>query len=265
MGEWFLGPGLTMSIAILGDLHGCLTELKELLTILEARGCSKYILIGDLLDRGPDSAGVVKHLRELSYTHKVVLVKGNHELKHERYLKHIREKTVYERKMKDIKGLHQITRELSEDDVTWLDKAVLYYQLNFEEHDILLTHAGVPPCIKQLPDLSTFENLSSKDKKFYTQMLRVRYVNKKGTMITLGQEGADDSYWAEVYDGRFGHIYFGHEVHLQDAPKEYDHATGIDLGCVFGNKLCAALIQPDGSDVEFITVDAKETYSNYTW
>ena len=31
-------------------------------------------------------------------------------------------------------------------------------------------------------------------------------------MKSLGDEAPTDPYWAEVYDGRFGHVVFGHEA-----------------------------------------------------
>lgn len=69
---------------VVGDIHGCLDELLA----LEARiarhaarhGAEPYLVsVGDLIDRGPDSAGVVRRFREgaAAGTHAVVL--GNHE------------------------------------------------------------------------------------------------------------------------------------------------------------------------------------------
>ena len=36
----------------------------------------------------------------------------------------------------------------------------------------------------------------------YEQMLRVRAVDAKGNMVSLGREKEGDVYWAELYDGR---------------------------------------------------------------
>ena len=68
----------------IGDIHGCLEEL-ELLEEKARRTSERsgaeafFVSVGDLVDRGPDSAGVVQHLRRgvAAGTHAAIL--GNHE------------------------------------------------------------------------------------------------------------------------------------------------------------------------------------------
>lgn len=69
----------------IGDVHGCLAELESLLALIEDddRGRSaartQVILVGDLIDRGPQSAKVVERLmRPLGWAPHHVL-RGNHE------------------------------------------------------------------------------------------------------------------------------------------------------------------------------------------
>ncbi len=74
-------------IYAIGDVHGCRAELDRLLTMIDdddaARGgnvTTSLIFLGDLVDRGPDSAGVVARLLDLSRTRaNVRFLKGNHE------------------------------------------------------------------------------------------------------------------------------------------------------------------------------------------
>jgi serine/threonine protein phosphatase 1 len=68
-----------------GDVHGCLGHLDRLLDLIDGdlAGCaltSRLVLLGDLVDRGPDSAGVIDRLieRELP-TDGVDCIMGNHE------------------------------------------------------------------------------------------------------------------------------------------------------------------------------------------
>lgn len=70
----------------IGDVHGCLAELNELLAAIdadgEARGAARttLIFIGDLVDRGPDSAGVIERVLQLIDDGRDVRVlAGNHE------------------------------------------------------------------------------------------------------------------------------------------------------------------------------------------
>lgn len=69
-----------------GDIHGRLDLLDDLLRRMEADNASRgpadttVIFLGDLIDRGPDSAGVVQRLLELGEgTDKVHFLLGNHE------------------------------------------------------------------------------------------------------------------------------------------------------------------------------------------
>lgn len=71
---------------VIGDVHGCLELLTRLLSRIESeireepRRKSSIIFLGDLIDRGPDSAGVIERLRTYSLpgvsTH---FIMGNHE------------------------------------------------------------------------------------------------------------------------------------------------------------------------------------------
>jgi serine/threonine protein phosphatase 1 len=70
-----------MASYIIGDIHGCLDELRHLLDQLPLQRGDRLIFLGDYIDRGPDSHGVVSFLLQLEQTAKfdVVFLKGNHE------------------------------------------------------------------------------------------------------------------------------------------------------------------------------------------
>lgn len=69
----------------IGDVHGRLDLLKTLIAAIEdddkVRGKAEtsIIMLGDLIDRGPDSAGVLSYLRALSSRTRVSFLMGNHE------------------------------------------------------------------------------------------------------------------------------------------------------------------------------------------
>lgn len=61
---------------IVGDLHGCLDLLQaELVRIAFDPAADRLLSVGDLIDRGPDSMGCLRLLRELWF----FAVRGNHE------------------------------------------------------------------------------------------------------------------------------------------------------------------------------------------
>ena len=74
---------------LIGDVHGMDSALEVLLERVAPTAADQIIFVGDLVDKGPDSAGVVRRVRELSDTNDVVLVLGNHEDTHARYRKHL--------------------------------------------------------------------------------------------------------------------------------------------------------------------------------
>ena len=70
---------------VVGDIHGCeslFTALSQAIDADDAAGSeaeTSVILLGDLIDRGPDSAGVIASAREWQARRKVRILSGNHE------------------------------------------------------------------------------------------------------------------------------------------------------------------------------------------
>ena len=67
-----------------GDIHGCLDKLRRVVTACEARAGdrpARYVFLGDYVDRGPDSRGVIEFLieRQRARPGTVVCLMGNHE------------------------------------------------------------------------------------------------------------------------------------------------------------------------------------------
>lgn len=62
-----------------GDIHGELSKLEALLERLDLQERDRLVFLGDYIDRGPDSAGVVDRLLELSRHQACVFLLGNHE------------------------------------------------------------------------------------------------------------------------------------------------------------------------------------------
>ena len=70
-------PARTIAI---GDIHGCGTALSTLLSLLEITDQDTVVLLGDIVDRGPDTKGVIEQLLRLkSHCHELIYIRGNHE------------------------------------------------------------------------------------------------------------------------------------------------------------------------------------------
>lgn len=69
-------PSRTIAI---GDIHGCLAALDRVLAAIEPLASDTLIVLGDYVDRGPDSRGVIARLRQLAERCRLVVLTGNHE------------------------------------------------------------------------------------------------------------------------------------------------------------------------------------------
>lgn len=67
-------------VVAIGDIHGCVESLKALWEKLEPWKDRPHIFVGDYIDRGPDSKGVVDFLLEVKDERKTVFLRGNHEV-----------------------------------------------------------------------------------------------------------------------------------------------------------------------------------------
>lgn len=301
-------------VCIIGDVHGMLPELKALLDVIAPTHNDLVVSAGDLVDKGPDSPGVVQCMRLLRESGQpLVLVMGNHEEKHARFRKarSAARSAGHDSlpKMKGADDINAITEALTLKDIEFLDSAVPFLAL--PEHNALVVHAGILPDMTTFPTPEQFTAMSKGQQDKFLRILRVRHVRgsaetrvsidvtlpaddhqfeallargmdavlmasvhreitsrtvrPKGEFIGLGQETPNDPFWAEVYDGRFGHVYFGHNPYPKAVvPVQFPHATGLDLGCVFGGRLAAAILEP-GQAPRFITVPAQASYATALW
>lgn len=69
-----------MRTLAIGDIHGCPFALDALLAAVRPTPADTLVFLGDYVDRGPDSRGVIDRVLALRKTHKVVALRGNHEL-----------------------------------------------------------------------------------------------------------------------------------------------------------------------------------------
>jgi serine/threonine protein phosphatase 1 len=105
-------------IYVVGDVHGCLRELRTLVHRIDPSDDDLLVFVGDLVRKGPDSKGVVDYVRA---SENMVTIRGNNE----------------EKLLRGTKSLP----ELTEDDLRWIRS--LPVAISFE--DALVVHGGVDP------------------------------------------------------------------------------------------------------------------------
>lgn len=69
-----------MARYVIGDVHGCGKALRSLTDALQLGSDDEVILVGDYIDRGPNSRDVVEQLLQLSQQCRVIALRGNHEV-----------------------------------------------------------------------------------------------------------------------------------------------------------------------------------------
>jgi serine/threonine protein phosphatase 1 len=70
----------TMRTLAVGDIHGCGTAFDKLLETVQLCPEDKLITLGDYIDKGPNSKRVLDRLLYLYQNHRLIPLKGNHEL-----------------------------------------------------------------------------------------------------------------------------------------------------------------------------------------
>jgi serine/threonine protein phosphatase 1 len=68
-----------MRTLAIGDIHGCLTALDALLVLVDPLADDLLIALGDYVDRGPDSRGVLDRLTALYDQGGLIALRGNHD------------------------------------------------------------------------------------------------------------------------------------------------------------------------------------------
>lgn len=191
---------------IIGDVHGCYTELKELLNLLSwNKSQDTLIFVGDLINRGPDSLSVIKFAQDSEAS----VVMGNHEWG---FMTAMTDRSLYSKNFEKLKK--HFGSEL-EPTIQWMRQLPFY----IDEYDFIVVHAGIIPSVK----------ISEIPLKI---LLTIRTWDGRG----LDLENAHNPPWYELYHDK-KLIVFGHWAAKGVIVR--DNAIGLDSGCVWGGKLSA--------------------------
>jgi serine/threonine protein phosphatase 1 len=238
-------------IAAIGDCHGCIDELQQMLKRLEWVSLDAIYHLGDLVDRGPDSGAVVALCREKG----IEGVLGNHE---ESILK------IWDRYLDGVKPTNpdkaRTISQLGVSDIDYLKS--LPHWIEVPGMSTVLVHAGLWPTIglEKQPKNVVRCQMVHPNKPGDT-----RWFGKGATGHKSGcteEQNYEQGYrrWTEVYDHPFD-TYYGHSVYTQPFIQKKDgvgSTIGIDTGSCFGGALTASIIGDD--EPWFVTVKSRKVY-----
>ena len=243
-----------MKTYAIGDIHGCLAELKTIVETLRSvedlRSDDTLVFTGDYVDRGPDSKGVIDYLIELNEDQRCVFLMGNHEdmLLWWFGIEHSRRETPQHKKTQSADiwlrnggvqtlnsyGIdpfdHQANQEngvtFPESHVEFL-RGLPYYHI---EGSNLFVHAGVSMRGLTAPTPEGAVELSSDDDLLWT---RATYQLKNffGTVVYGHTPSEEGIRW-----------------NLRDEGAPF--SVGVDVGCVFGCNPLVAVRTEDWTEIK---------------
>lgn len=232
---------------IIGDVHGCFAEVTELLEKLgyviqpeegtfrvthpESR---KLILVGDLVDRGPDIPDVLRLAMAMTRSGAGLCVPGNHDMKLLRKLRG-RDVPITHGLADSLRQLENEPPAFIEEVREFLDGLVSHYVL--DDGKLVVAHAGLKEELQgrgsaAVREFALFGETTGETDEF-------------GLPVRLN--------WAVHYRGR-AHVVYGHTPVAQ--PEWLNRTINIDTGCVFGGSL-TALRYPEK---QLVSVPARRTY-----
>jgi polynucleotide kinase-phosphatase len=233
---------------LIGDVHGCAAELRTLLTELgwtleydgdRAVGAThpegrQAVFVGDLVDRGPDTPGVLRLVMGMVAAGTALCVSGNHEAKLVRALRGARV-TVSHGLAESLAQLEGETEEFRASALAFMDGLISHFVL--DDGRLVVAHAGLK---------EAYHGRSSG---------RVRSFALYGDTT-----GETDDYglpvrypWAQEYRGRATVVY-GHTPVPQ--AEWVNNTICLDTGVVFGGSL-TALRYPER---EIVSVPAEQEW-----
>lgn len=226
---------------IVGDVHGCRSELEALLGRLGYDiGGSRHpegrriVFLGDLVDRGPDTPGVLRIVMRMVEAGTALCLPGNHEMKLLRALRG-----------NDVQATHGLAESLAQLEreppefrksvMDFIDDLVSHYVL--DDGRLVVAHAGMKEPLQGRG--------SAKVRDF------ALYGESTGETDAFGLPVRHD--WAVEYRGR-AMVVYGHTPVPE--PEWLNGTINIDTGCVFGGRL-TALRYPEK---ELVSVPAERTW-----
>ena len=213
-------------IIAVGDIHGCHEEFAELLTRLSLTPADRLILVGDLINRGPNSVRVI----ELARAHQALALLGNHEL---RLLECRRTGDRSRLKETDETTMAQ----LGPADWQYLEAMPLTHEL--PELNTVFVHGGFlpgQPWQKQPAEIVT----------------RIQVIDRDGRPRKRA-DCPEGQPWADFWSGP-PFVVYGHTPRPDIYKLKW--SVGIDTGCAQGGHLTAYVLP----ERRFVQVKARRRY-----
>jgi len=223
-------------LLLIGDVHGCLDELNDLLDLVNSSyNQSQYlpVFVGDMINKGPKNVETLQRVRQMEH----FAVRGNHDAAVLQQVLMSQKHSEYQ-----LPPRYQWTKRLVADDIEYLKE--LPYTISLPDFNAIVVHAGLVP------------NVSLEEQKISDMIVMRNLVEAENGTFKSAELPNEGKPWASQWNGP-EHVFFGHDARRKF--QQYPYSTGLDTGCVYGFDLTALLLHKDGTK-EFFTVPAKGVY-----
>lgn len=140
-------------IVVFGDIHSCYEPLKEYFDKEPFSKDNLYIFCGDYFDRGIQAKEVLQFLLDMVEQPNVVLLKGNHEIWVDNYVKSGLDAYLSPAFVKSLEDMGELKENLTKISKKLVDK----FYLTFDNKNIIVTHGGTPRI--PLVDVKSIQNI----------------------------------------------------------------------------------------------------------
>lgn len=221
---------MNRTIAI-GDIHGGLKALIQLLKRIDILPSDKLIFLGDYVDGWSDSANTVSYLIELAKQNTCIFIRGNHDDLTEDWLKsgNLNEQWLQHGGQSSIDAYRNFSSEEIAAHLEFYSQMVTYYE---DQDKNLFVHAG-------------FTNLSGPAKEYYPKTL---FWDRTLWEMAMSLDKNIDTN-NNLYPKRlllFNEIYIGHTPVTRigkETPVNIANVWNIDTGAAFKGKISAIEIK----------------------
>jgi len=212
---------------VIGDIHGALKALKQLIALIKPEKTDELIFMGDYVDGWSESAQVIDHLIDLEKTNHCIFIKGNHDAWAEDWLKtgEADPEWVQHGGKETIESYNGFSREQIDNHIGFLNKLVHYVT---DDENRLYVHAGFSSM--RGPEAEHFESNFFWDRSLWEVAL--------ATDNNLKRESKFFPKRLKLYK----EIFIGHTPTTNygiDHPMQAQNVWNVDTGAAFKGRLTA--------------------------
>lgn len=227
-----------MATYVIGDIHGALKALQQLIEKINPKEEDTLIFLGDCVDGWSESAGVIAWLMELQHRYHCVFIKGNHDAWCESWLNGVMPEPIwvrsggaatissYENLPDDVRALHR----------EFINRMRLFF---IDDQQRLFVHAGFTSL--HGPEHERFEHMLYWDRSLWELAL------------ALDSRLSPESLFYPRRLKKFKEIYLGHTPTLnygEEAPMRAANVYNLDTGAAFTGRISA------------LNIDTKEVWQS---